>query len=460
MSELWARSALQAYRWIGVAAYPLIWPYVRVRASRGKEEISRRGERYGRASVERPAGPLVWVHAASLGETSAVIAIIRRLREQGIHVILTTGTVTSAALAKERLGNSVIHQYVPLDIKPSVSRFLNYWKPDLSIFAESEIWPMTILELGARRIPQVLVNARMSDRSFKRWKKRLALAESLFENFSHVAAQSQVDAERFRALGARPVTMTGNLKVDVPVPPVDEDFYAKMCRAIAGRPVWAAISTHDGEELIAGRVHRALKKHWPDLLTIIVPRHPDRSGEIHEALVKSGLNVSLRTHDKVPARGSDILLGDTVGEMGLYLRMAPVVFVGRSLAKEASGGQNPLEPAVLNSAILSGPNVGNFEEAYRQLLAGKGARLVKDDVDLAKCVHKLLATPPLRDAMAESAHDVVGSMKGAFETTWDDLRPYVQPLLVSVGLQANGARNSAQLKSQSSTRGKKRIGWK
>ncbi|MEL6921022.1 MAG: glycosyltransferase N-terminal domain-containing protein, partial [Pseudomonadota bacterium] len=179
MSERWARTAMQAYRWVGVAAYPLVGTYIRVRASRGKEQASRSGERYGKASAARPDGPLVWVHAASLGETSAVIALIRRLKAAHISVVLTTGTVTSAIMAKERLGDLIIHQYVPLDLKPAVSRFLNHWSPDLAIFAESEIWPMTILELGARRIPQVLINGRMSDRSFRRWKKQLPLAESL-----------------------------------------------------------------------------------------------------------------------------------------------------------------------------------------------------------------------------------------------------------------------------------------
>src|SRR5690606_10903423 len=226
MSERWARAALATYRWAGAAAYPLIGTYVAWRASRGKEEHARRRERYGRAGRERPDGPLIWMHAASVGETLAVTPLIEQCVDYGINVVLTTGTVTSAQLANERLGDRVIHQYVPLDLKPAVSRFLEHWRPDLAVMAESEIWPMTILELGARRVPQVLVNGRLSDRSFASWSKRSFVAEALFENLAHVVAQSEIDAERFRALGARPVTVSGNLKVDTVPPPVDENELA------------------------------------------------------------------------------------------------------------------------------------------------------------------------------------------------------------------------------------------
>ncbi|TIU29089.1 MAG: 3-deoxy-D-manno-octulosonic acid transferase, partial [Mesorhizobium sp.] len=222
MSERWARTFLTAYRFAGAVAYPLIGPYVAWRTSMGKEDRVRRRERYGIAGRERPDGPLIWIHAASVGETLAVIPLVKSILDYGVNIVLTTGTVTSAQVADERLGNRIIHQYVPLDLKPAVSRFLDHWRPDLAIIAESEIWPMTILELGARRVPQVLVNGRLSDRSFKSWKKRAYIAEALFENLAHVVAQSDVDGERFLSLGARPVTVSGNLKVDTTPPPADE----------------------------------------------------------------------------------------------------------------------------------------------------------------------------------------------------------------------------------------------
>ena len=456
MSERWARTALQTYRWVGVGAYPFIGAYVALRASRGKEQHARRHERYGKASIERPNGPLAWVHAVSVGETSAVLGLIARMRERGINVVLTTGTTTSAALVAERLGENVMHQYVPLDLKPAVSRFLNYWRPDVAIFAESEIWPMTILELSARRIPQILINGRMSDRSFARWQKRSALAESLFENFSHVAAQSEGDAERFRALGARPVAVTGNLKADVVMPPIDSETSAKMKAAIKERQVWAAISTHEGEEIIAARVHRALKKKWPNLLTIIVPRHPRRTAEVHGMLEDEGMLVAMRSAHSFPTNSTDIFLGDSIGKMGLYLRMASIAFVGKSLT--GGGGQNPLEPAVLDSAILSGPNVAAFSEAYEKLVDARGARIVADETELAKAINHLLGNEKLRVAMAQRAAQVVGDMEGALDKTWEMLGPYVQPLIVEAGLNTVG-RREANDETSPGGNGRARIGW-
>ena len=396
-------------------------------------------------------------HAVSVGETGAVFEVVRRLRDSGLQIVLTTGTVTSARLASERLPAGVIHQYVPLDFKPAVSRFLTHWKPDLAVFAESEIWPMTILELGARRIPQVLINGRMSDRSFQRWQRRLALAESLFENFSMVAAQSGQDAERYRALGARPVQETGNLKVDVPLPVVNEADLAAAFEAIGDRPVWTAVSTHDGEERAAIKTHQLLRNAWPNLLTIIVPRHPIRGEQVVTMAKSAGLSVASRTRDSVPGPDTSIFVGNTIGEMGLYLRLAPVAFVGRSLGA-ASGGQNPLEPAVLNCAILSGPNVSNFTEVYDRLLNAKGARLVNDEVELAKAVHYLLRNPRTRRAMARQAQTVVNDMQGALDNTMTALAPYIQPLVVQASMRPAAEADDGLPGQQAAGGGG--VGWK
>ncbi|TIQ76348.1 MAG: 3-deoxy-D-manno-octulosonic acid transferase, partial [Mesorhizobium sp.] len=286
--------------------------------------------------------------------------------DYGVNIVLTTGTVTSAQVAEERLGDRIIHQYVPLDLKPAVSRFLDHWRPDLAIIAESEIWPMTILELGARRVPQVLVNGRLSDRSYKSWKKRANIAEALFENLAHVVAQSDVDGERFLSLGARPVTVSGNLKVDTTPPPADERALYTLKRQIGARPTWAAISTHDGEEAVAAEVHAMLHKRHHGLLTIVVPRHPDRAEALAAQISGMGLKVARRSKGDRIIADTDILLGDTMGEMGLYLRLTEIAFVGRSLTSE--GGQNPLEPAMLDTAVLAGRNVQNFRETYQRLI--------------------------------------------------------------------------------------------
>ncbi len=439
MSERWARAMLTAYRLAGAAAYPLVGGYIAWRTTKGKEERTRRRERYGISKVARPPGPLVWVHAASVGESNAVIPLVRRIAGFGINVVFTTGTVTSAHLVRERFGDTVLHQYVPLDLKPAVSRFLDHWKPDLAIIAESEIWPMTILELGTRRVPQVLVNGRLSDRSFAAWKKRSFIAEALFENLSHVVAQSELDGERFRALGARPVSVSGNLKVDTDPPVVEEGALRRMRSEIGGRPVWAAISTHQGEEVIAADVHELVKKRHPELLTIIVPRHPDRADALAASFFARGLKTVRRSLGDRVTSDTDILLGDTIGEMGLYLRLTEIAFVGRSMTSE--GGQNPLEPAMLETAVLSGRNVQNFRDSYQKLIERGGARLVGDRDMLAGAVNFLLGNEAKRRQMMHAGVETVNEMRGALPATLKALEPYIYPLIVKARLEDGGRKS-------------------
>ncbi|PHP66206.1 3-deoxy-D-manno-octulosonic acid transferase [Zhengella mangrovi] len=432
MSDRLARSILWTYRWLGWVAYPLVGGYIGWRAAKGKEDRRRRKERYGITRMPRPDGPLVWIHAASVGEMSAVSPLAEQIADLGVNVVLTTGTVTSARIARDRFSGNIIHQYVPLDLKPSVSRFLGHWKPDLAIIAESEIWPLTILELGARRVPQVLVNGRLSDRSFKAWTKRSWLAEALLENLALVMAQSDVDGERYRSLGARPVIVTGNLKVDTQAPTVDLGELERLTEQVAGRRTWVAVSTHDGEEVICAEVHRTLKRRHPDLLTIIVPRHPTRGDDVESALGAMNLAVARRSRgDRITAE-TDILLGDTIGEMGLYLRLADIAFVGKSLTGE--GGQNPLEPAMLDCAILSGKNVQNFRESYQRLIKNGGAKLVKDKEMLAGAVNYLFNNEAVRVSMKQNAVQTVESMRGALARTMRGLEPFIHPLVVEARL--------------------------
>jgi len=439
MSERWARMMLGAYGLAGAAAYPFIGPYVGWRARRGKEDHARRRERYGRASRARPEGPLIWVHAASVGETNAVAPLVRELLGYEINLVLTTGTVASATLAARVFGDAVTHQYVPLDLKPAVRRFLDHWHPDLAIFAESEIWPMKILELGAHRVPQVLVNGRLSDRSFAAWQRRPHLAEALFEKFAHVVAQSDEDGDRFQILGARPVTVSGNLKADAGPPEVDERALAMLTAQLKGRPVWAAISTHPGEETLAAEVHMTLRDRHPGLLTIIVPRHPDRSGRIAAELAAMQLTVARRTSGEAISQSADILLGDTIGDMGLYLRLSEIAFLGRSMTGQ--GGQNPLEPAMLGTAILSGRNVQNFRDTYQKLIRRGGARLVRDRDMLAGAVHHLLRHDDVRRSMIASAAAAAEEMRGALQRTLKALDPFIHPLVVKARLEQAGARD-------------------
>ncbi|GLU28347.1 MULTISPECIES: lipid IV(A) 3-deoxy-D-manno-octulosonic acid transferase [Brucella/Ochrobactrum group] len=435
MSAGWARSMLSAYRMLGSAAYPFIGPYISYRAARGKEERGRRGERYGKTSIARPQGPVIWAHAASVGESVAMAPLIESIAATGIKVVMTTGTVTSAKLVSDQLGQQVIHQYAPLDLQPAVNNFLNHWKPDLAIGCESEIWPATVLSLGARHIPQVLVNGRLSDRSFAAWQKRPELAEALFEKFAYVIAQSELDGDRFRALGARPVSVSGNLKVDTAPAAADPVALATFQRQIGGRRSWAAISTHDGEEEIAAEVHQMLKVRYPHLLTIIVPRHPNRAPEIEAMLSAKGLKVAARSRGDVIDAQTDVLLGDTIGEMGLYLQLTEIAFIGNSLTKE--GGHNPLEPAMMGVAVLTGKNVQNFRESFQRLIKNGGARVVKDRNMLAGAINFLFNNPQHLRNMVNAGANTVADMRGALNRTLSSLEPFIQPLVLQAQLPVN-----------------------
>lgn len=436
MSEWWTRLSLETYRLLGRSMYPFMGPFLAARARKGKEDRERRYERYGYPSADKPAGPLVWFHAASVGESLAVLALVERVDGLGLNTIITTGTVTSANLMRARLPAATYHQYVPLDLQPAVARFLDHWRPDLAVFTESEIWPTTVRELKQRRIPQVLVNARMSDRSYKRWSGASTLAENLCDQFAHVIAQSELDAERFRKLGARPVTVSGNLKVDTKELPFDRNELKRLAAAIGDRPVWVAASTHKGEEAMVIDIHRRLMEKLPNLLTIIVPRHPERGDEVERLVIDAALECTRRSRYEQVDFYTQIYLGDTIGEMGLYLRLAPIVFMGKSLA--SFGGQNPLEPAAVGTAILSGEKVDNFHESYDRLLEKGGVRMVADENALAEALHHLFDDPDERNKMIEAALMTVNEMRGALDKTIELLDCYVFPLTIKSELEEIG----------------------
>ncbi len=454
MSNRWAHTTLRLYRGFGSVLYPFTGPFLRARARKGKEDRERRGERYGYASWDRPSGPLVWLHAASVGESLAIMPLIKRMEGFGINLVLTTGTVTSASVAQDRISSHTIHQYVPLDMKRAINRFLDHWQPDLAIFAESEIWPTTIQELSNRNIPQVLVNARMSDRSDKRWAKRPALAKAILGNLSLVLAQSKIDAERFEKLGAPQVSCVGNLKIDVGVPQGDSDSQKIIAQMVGDRPTWAAISTHKGEEDSVAAVHGILKQSIPDILTILVPRHPERGAEITQHLAKSGIKIAARSAAEQISKDTDIFLGDTIGEMGLYLGITDVVFMGKSLKSE--GGQNPIEPVMTRSAILSGRYVQNFRDTYQALIENGGARLVADEKMLADQVKRLLDSPDEIIAMQDAALETVREMAGALDRSIQALEPYVMPLRVKAGLDRRSERENAERAARETLRSDKR----
>ncbi len=433
------RSALLGlYRAITAVSHPVAAAILAHRTRRGKEDPDRLGERKGIASRPRPDGPLVWIHAASVGETVSVLPLIDRLRaDNGLAVLLTTGTVTSAQIAEARFGKDgegltpanqqpAIHQYVPLDGPRFVRRFLAHWRPGLAVFVESELWPNIIVETAKTGTPLALVNARMSDRSFRRWQRQPAMIRALLARFDVCLAQSQADAERLAALGAKHVSDTGNLKYDAPPPAVDEAELERLARALAGRPCWIAASVHPIEDAAILKADAILRKDRPDLLTIIAPRHPSVGPAIETAAVGTHrLAVAMRSRGETPDAETAVYIVDTIGEMGLVYRLAPIVFMGGSLIPH--GGQNPIEPAKLETAILHGPNVDNFAAVYAALHAAGGAEGVGDAGLLAERVNALLDEPAEVERMSVAAGEAVATLGGALDRSLAALAPVLPP---------------------------------
>ena len=385
---------LAAYGAAGRLAAPGLRLMLRRRAAAGKELPARLAERFGIASLPRPTGRLIWVHAASVGETMSVLPVIAALRGQA-EVLLTTGTVTSAALAAARLPDFARHQFVPLDVQPWVRRFYNYWRPDAVVFVESEIWPGLLAAADTRDIPRLLINARLSEASAARWRRLPGLARRLFGGFAEVHARSAADAARLTALGAAEVKAWGDLKFAAETLPADPKALAAL-RALLPAPVWLAASTHEGEEEIVLAAHRALAAAVPGLITVIVPRHPAR-GDAVAALAP----VARRSRDEMPVAG-DVYLADTLGELGLFYRAAPFAFLGKSLAFEG-GGHNVLEPARLGVPVIVGPHTQNFAEAVRRLREAGGLQEVADAAGLVVAVRAWLADPAAARAAGAAA---------------------------------------------------------
>ena len=417
---------LRAYALLTAAATPFAHYLLNRRLQRGKEDPLRVAERRGETTARRPAGTLVWVHGASVGELTAALPLIGCLRDRGLSVLVTTGTVTSAEVASKRLPPGVIHQFVPLDTPTFVGRFLDHWHPDLALFVESDLWPNTIVAGARRRIPLIVINGRLSARSYDRWRYLPGTIEALLQRLDLCLVRTTDDAERFDALGAPRITTTGNLKLDVPPLPVDAAKLTKLTAALAGRPVIAAASTHLGEETAIIDTQRRLRSTFHGLLTILVPRHPERGASIANAITSAGLKVALRSRDQLPQTGTDVYIADTVGELGLIYRVAPIVFMGGSLIPH--GGQNPIEAAKIGAAILHGPHVSNFADIYAALDRAKGAELVPDANRLPVRIGAWLTDTQERARVAAAAKTTVDLVGGALERTLTALEPYLMQL--------------------------------
>ncbi len=415
---------LSLYRGVTTLCGPLISHYLKKRLARGKEHPTRFPERLGNASITRPDGKLVWLHGASVGEAISLLPIMEEIQERfpDHSILMTTGTVTSAKLMESRLPKGIIHQFIPVDRLPYVRKFLDHWKPDLAIWLESELWPNLVTETHNRGTNMVLLNGRMSKDSYEKWHRFSGLAKDLLGCFDLCLAQAEKDRTRYDSLGADPALCLGNIKYGAPDLPADICELKDLEYAIGDRRLWLAASTHPGEEPLIGRVHKELRTHFPKILTIIAPRHPERGDSICQELKDMGLNVCQRSKEDFPGSATDIYIADTLGEMGLLYRLAPLVFMGKSMTP--LGGQNPIEPARLDCALLCGPYMTNFPEVMANFEAEDAISIVRDEAEMAQTITDLLMDEEKLTIQAGKAKAVAYQQAAVMDRTMDALTPF------------------------------------
>lgn len=412
------KSAYRILTWL-ISPFVMLWLLWRMQ--NGKEDRNRLPERFGSPKHVRQKGRLIWLHAASVGEANSAVPLLTRLHElhKDCHFLLTTGTVTSWQVIAPKLPERAVHQFVPVDLPWCVSSFLNHWKPDLAIWVESELWPNLIWQTHKRHIPMTLVNARLSDRSQHRWRRMQSFYLSMMSCFSLVYAGSEADKRKLTELGVKTVRYAGNLKYDVAPLSNDPQIMEALRSVFGSRPVWLAASTHPGEELYIARAHQAVKATFPDLLTIIVPRHPHRGIEITQQLAALSLSLCCRSKNEVPTQNCEIYIADTLGELGNFYRLCGIVFIGGSLVD--CGGHNPIEPAQLDCAIICGPYMYNFQEIAHELMINQALIQIQNEQELSKQIIELLQDLPRQSHYASAARLAAAAQQGVVEHISSDL---------------------------------------
>lgn len=378
------------YYGISWLSAPLISGYLKWRSFKGKEDKNRLFERKGFTNVPRPKKPLIWVHAVSVGESIVALTLTQAILKHypHIHILITTTTLSSAKIIEKRLPKHTIHQFCPVDTPQAVHRFLEHWKPDLAIWIESEFWPNLMESTQERAIPTILLNGRISLKSFSQWKKFKGMISALLSRLSLCAVQSAEQATFFQALGAKNITIMGNAKLMSPPLTVDSKNYKALKKAVGNRPLWLAASSHPGEEEFIFKVHKILKKDYPNLLTILVPRHIERARSLQKFALTEGLSVALQT-ETTQFSGVEVYIGNTLGELALFYAIAPVVFMGATLVPK--GGHNPIEAAQLGAFVLHGPYTFNNPQLYEILSSLGLSGTIQDEHQLAASIRPWLA---------------------------------------------------------------------
>jgi 3-deoxy-D-manno-octulosonic-acid transferase len=353
--------------------YPFAPIYLYIRKLKKKEDSLRYKEKLSKIETYRKKGFLIWIHVASVGEAMSIIPLIENLiKEEKINTILLTSiTLSSGRILKEKYNQNqkVIHQFLPLDIPIFVNKFLNHWKPNLSVFIDSEIWPNLILTTKKKKIPLLLLNARITKKTFKRWKFLKEFSKKIFTKFDLCIASNKESEEFLKLLGAKNIKNYGNLKFSNIKNSFKRNLDPTFLYKIKNRKVWCAASTHNNEEILCGETHLEIKKKYNNIFTIIIPRHINRVNKIKEDLLNLGLKVSTYSKLEEVSSSTDILIVDAYGESLKFYNISKSVFVGKSLIKNLTmdGGQNPIEPARLGCTIFHGPHVSNFTEIYNFL---------------------------------------------------------------------------------------------
>lgn len=417
--------ALAVYRLITRLLEPLAPRLLDARAKQGKEDPARADERLGRASVARPDGDMVWLHGVSVGETLSLLPVVERLLRQrpDLTVLVTSGTLTSAQLLARRLPAGVIHQFAPIDGPAAVAAFLDHWRPSLAVFVESELWPNLILAARKRGVKLVLASARITEKTVDGWRRFPGAAREILSAFDRILPQDQTSAARLESLGAR-IDGHVNLKLSGEAPPHDAGAFTRLSAAIGDRPVVVAASTHDGEEIA---LVRALDKLADRLCLILVPRHPERSPAIAAALTRDGYRFALRSQGRELDRDTDLYVADTLGEMGLFLRLADVVVMGgsfsASLEKPPVGGHNPLEPARLGKPAVTGPDMTNWAAVTQSLSDAGGLVVVQAPWDLPAVIAPLLADDAEAKRMGDRGRRAAAEAGSGLDRLWDAVEP-------------------------------------
>ena len=417
---------LNLYRILMFILKPMVRPLLFVRRMKGLEtkDKNRKSERFGFASIKRPDKKIVWFNASSVGESNSIIPLIDEIlkKSSDVFVLVTTTTLTASEnMAKKLSGKNAVHQFLPIDRRAYVDRFFNYWKPSIGFFVDSDFWPNLILSAKSHKVPLVLLNGRVSDKSFAKWKNNLAFIKPLAKVFEFSFGKSKDDCKKLSVMGFENPVCVGNLKYAVPPLSYDKEELKTISSQIGKRHLFVVSSTHPGEEELCLSAFMTVKQRFPDVLMIIAPRHPARGEEIKSLVESNGLKALLRSDKSKITKDVDVYIANTMGELGLFYSLSDIAFVGGSLIKW--GGHNPMEPARLHNVVLSGKYVHNFQETYDLLKLEKAVVMVNDEKDFASKLKGLFENPDVQKDYMSRAFYVAEREAAVLERVIEKLEP-------------------------------------